>query len=249
MTDPWRIFRYRSVNDFLWQELELSQFYCCSPSALNDPFDCQVDWSTSLKRALVSPSMTDDRRQRLSTLRDKFLGAHSPSHVGVCCFTCDLDNPLMWSHYAASHRGVCLVYEIPENYFMNRYSHEVDRDFFFVGCAGVDYVSTFYGWLMAGDLDYPIAGCVAENALIKLLTVKARAWRHEKEFRIITRRPGKLAFEPGFLKQMVFGLATPEHHQKLLKKVAQRTNKDVAIFKAQRSTESDFEVTFAEITD
>jgi hypothetical protein len=65
MSDPWQIFRYRPVNDFLWQELELAQFYCCSPLALNDPFDCRIDWRASLERALASPRVTYDRRRQL----------------------------------------------------------------------------------------------------------------------------------------------------------------------------------------
>jgi hypothetical protein len=53
MNNQWQIFRYRPINDFLWQELELAQFYCCSPLALNDPFDCRIDWGASLERALA----------------------------------------------------------------------------------------------------------------------------------------------------------------------------------------------------
>jgi hypothetical protein len=33
-----------------------------------------------------------------------------------------------------------------------------------------------------------------------LFTAKAPEWKHEEEYRIITRRPGKMAFEAGFLR-------------------------------------------------
>lgn len=247
--EPWQIFRYRPINDFLWQELELSQFYCCSPLALNDPFDCRIDWDASLQRALASPEVTDDRRKRLLILREKFLGADPPCKAGVCCFTRKADDPLMWSHYADSHRGVCLLYEIPHNYFMSRYSPEADKDFFFVGGAAVQYQSTFYDWLIAGDLDYPHTDSVAENALTILFTAKAPEWKHEEEYRIITRRPGKMTFEPGFLKQVVFGLRTPEQHRKLVTQVARRANKGVILSEVRRSSDSDFGMTFPEIAD
>lgn len=247
MTESWRLFRYRSINDFLWQELELAQFYCCSPFELNDPFDCQIDWRSSLKRALASTKITDDRRNRLATLREKFLGADAPSGAGVCCFTCKANDPLMWSHYANSHRGVCLLYEIPHNYFMKRYSPEANKDFFFVGGAPVNYKNTFYDWLTTGDLDSPHPGCVDENALTELFTVKAREWGHEEEYRIITRRPGKMAFEPRFLKQVAFGLATPASHRELLTRVARRANKDIVLSEARRSTDSDFGIVLADV--
>jgi Protein of unknown function (DUF2971) len=250
MSSPWQIFRYRSINDFLWQELELSQFYCCSPQALNDPFDCRIDWRASLSRALASPDVADDRRDQLATISEMFLAGTPPSEAGVCCFTCKVDDPLMWSHYADSHRGVCLLYEIPHDYFMSRYSPEADKDFFFVGGAPVRYQSNaFHDWLVAGDLDSPHPGSVAENALTVLFTVKAPEWGHEEEYRIITRRPGKMAFEPGFLKQVVFGFGTPEQHRRLVTKVARRSNRDVVLSEVRRSSDSDFGLTFPEIVE
>ena len=250
MSNQWQIFRYRPVNDFLWQELELAQFYCCSPLALNDPFDCRIDWRASLERALASPKMTDDRRNQLSTLRETFLGADPTSEAGVCCFTCKANDLLMWSHYADSHRGVCLLYEIPHDYLMSRYSPEVDKDFFFVGGAPVRYQSNaFYDWLITGDLDFPHAGSVAENAMTVLFTAKAPEWKHEEEYRIITRRPGKMAFEPGFLKQVVFGLGTPEQHRRLVTQVAKRANRDIVLSEVRRSSDSDFGMAFPEIAD
>jgi Protein of unknown function (DUF2971) len=248
MTKPWQIFRYRPMNEYLWQELEFAQFYCCPPIALNDPFDCRIDWCASRERALTSPKMTNARRNQLSTLREAFLRADPPSAAGVCCFTCKADDPLMWSHYADSHRGVCLLYEIPHDYFMRRYSPKADKDFFFVGGAPVLYESNaFYDWLVSGDLDFPHPGSVAENALTVLFTAKSPEWSHEEEFRIITRRPGAMTFEPSFLKQVLFGFAAPEQHRKLVTQVARRGNKDVVLSKVQRSTDSDFGLTFPEI--
>jgi len=156
----------------------------------------------------------------------------------------------MWSHYADSHRGVCLLYEIPHDYFMSRYRPEVDKDFFFVGGAPVCYRSNaFYDWLITGDLNSPHAGYVAENALTVLFTAKAPEWKHEEEYRIITRRPGKMAFEPRFLKQVVFGLGMPEQHRRLVTQVAKRANKDIVLSEVRRSSDSDFGMTFPEIAD
>lgn len=82
-----------------------------------------------------------------------------------------------------------------------------------------------------------------------LFTAKAPEWKHEKEYRIITRRPGRMTFKPDFLRQVVFGLRTPEQHRRLVTKVAKRANKDIALFEVRRSRDSDFGVTFREIAD
>lgn len=250
MSNPWQIFRYRPINDFLWQELELAEFYCCSPLALNDPFDCRIDWAACLERAFASPRMTSNRRQQLSTIRGRFLGAAPPPEAGVCCFTCKANDHLMWSHYADSHRGVCLLYEIPNDYFMSRYSPEADRDFFFVGGAPVLYQSNaFSDWLVAGDLNCPHPGSIAENAMTVLFTAKAPEWKHEEEYRIITRRPGRLPFDPGFLKQVIFGLGTPQQHRRLVTRAAKRANKNIVISEVQRSRDSDFGMEFPDIAN
>lgn len=131
---------------------------------------------------------------------------------------------------------------------MRRYSPEADRDFFFVGGAPVRYQNNaFYDWLTTGDLDFPHTGYVAENALTVLFTAKAQEWKHEEEFRIITRRPGKMAFEPTFLKQVIFGWATPEEHRQLVTQVARRANKVLVLSEVRRSANSDLGMTFPEI--
>ena len=38
-------------------------------------------------------------------------------NVGVCSFSLELTNTLMWSHYADEHRGICLTYSFPESFF------------------------------------------------------------------------------------------------------------------------------------
>ncbi len=156
----------------------------------------------------------------------------------------------MWSHYANSHRSVCLLYEIPDDYFMRRYNPEADKGFFFVGGAPVLYESNaFYDWLTTGDLDSPHAGSIAENALTVLFAAKAPEWNHEEEYRIITRRPGKMTFEPNFLKQVVFGLETAEQHRRLVAQVAKRASKDIVLSEVRRSSDRDFGMTFPEIAD
>lgn len=154
----------------------------------------------------------------------------------------------MWSHYADSHRGVCLLYEIPHDYFMRRYTPEMDKDFFLVGAAPVRYGNNvFYNWLTTGDLDAPHIESVAENAMTILFTSKAPAWSHEEEFRIITRRPGKMTFESSFLRQVILGMATPEEYRKRVVQIAKSANKSVVISEVRRSTDSDFAIAFPEI--
>jgi len=38
--------------------------------------------------------------------------------MGLLCFSRNWDNLLLWSHYAASHAGICLGFDIPDDVFV-----------------------------------------------------------------------------------------------------------------------------------
>lgn len=244
MEKPWQVFRYRAVNEFLLKELEYSQFYCGAPSNLNDPFDCRIDWRAALEQAAYNA--TPDRRRKLSIIQEQLERSDPTSTAGVCCFTCKLDDTLMWSHYADGHRGVCLLYEIPSDYFMKKYSPQSDDEFFFVGGAPVVYRSDgFYDWLTGGDLDAPHNGSPDENALTVLFTTKGERWKYEEEFRLVMRRPGLIQFEPTFLKQVAFGLASSNEDRAKVTSLAQAANPSVELLQCTKSNSGSAELSFA----
>ena len=72
MCKPWQLFRYRAVNEFLWQELELAQLYCSPQNGLNDPFDCRLDWRGAFARALASPNLPLPRKRTLEDILRAF---------------------------------------------------------------------------------------------------------------------------------------------------------------------------------
>jgi len=76
---------------------------------------------------------------------------------GVICFSRNWSNPLLWSHYADKHKGICLGFDVPEkdaediDYVVSGLQcnkHSVDRDF-----------------------------------MLKLLSTKYEDWRYEDEVR------------------------------------------------------------------
>ena len=81
------------ISDIQNRHLKLSTI-----KDFNDPFDlCPVD-------------VTDpDIRFAMEAL-----AAHHHKNTGVLCFSRNWDSLLLWSHYGASHTGVCLGFDIPE---------------------------------------------------------------------------------------------------------------------------------------
>src|SRR5260370_34750674 len=67
---------------------------------LNDPFDlCPLDTTNPA----VSKAAED-----ISALFWKT--------KAILCFSRNWDNLLLWSHYGASHTGICLGFDIPDDY-------------------------------------------------------------------------------------------------------------------------------------
>jgi len=65
----------------------------------NDPFD------------FFAASDSTDPQVRHAVM---MLGAQFKKEIGLLCFSRNWDNLLLWSHYGASHTGICLGFDIPE---------------------------------------------------------------------------------------------------------------------------------------
>jgi hypothetical protein len=66
---------------------------------LNDPFE------------LFAVELSEkNHRIPLSGFKD-----HMHERFGLICFSKHWENPVLWSHYAERHRGVCLGFDVPDN--------------------------------------------------------------------------------------------------------------------------------------
>src|SRR5436305_495874 len=66
---------------------------------LNDPFD------------FFGADLGDPADRKKLAIARKSIG----QKFGLLCFSERWDNPVLWSHYAEKHRGVCLGFEIPDH--------------------------------------------------------------------------------------------------------------------------------------
>ncbi|NHK27698.1 DUF2971 domain-containing protein [Parvularcula flava] len=239
-----RLFRFRSVNEYLWQELSFSALFAGKPENLNDPFDCQINPFHSLDRAIKKGDT--QRTEYFNKIKSVFKN-HNPmeKEPGVCCFSCTMEEPLLWSHYADAHKGVCLMYDIPTDYISQKYSPTKSKDFYFVGSTSINYGDNgYYEWLINGDLNEPMDDVIL-NASVKLLSYKSKKWDYEQEYRILMSDAGFIELEPSFLKQVTFGLRTPSRHKQLLRKTV---GSDVEYVRTLRDPESDFGLKFEGIS-
>jgi hypothetical protein len=118
---------------------------------LNDPFD------------LVPLDTTDPA---ISNAADSVI-AHFKKTTAILCFSRNWDNLLLWSHYGASHTGICLGFDIPEGDSIANY----DTD--------VIYQPNVLKIRCLEDVNFDLAN--------RLLRTKHESWSYEQEVRMFVR--------------------------------------------------------------
>jgi hypothetical protein len=145
-----RVYKFTSarygISDLQNKRLKLSTI-----DDLNDPFDlCPLDITDPAIRAAV----------------DAVIG-HFKRTAAILCFSRNWDNLLLWSHYGASHTGICLGFDIPDGAPGANY----DTD--------VLYQPNLLQIRRLEDVNFDLAD--------RLLRTKHESWSYEQEVRMFVR--------------------------------------------------------------
>lgn len=110
---------------------------------------------------------------------------------GVCCFSEEYNNPLLWSHYGDQHNGFCVGYSL------NRNPKPIINKVMY---GGVRTVKTSLVAQAVINSDSKAQETLDENVLLR----KAEPWRYEQEWRIL----GSVGLQDSTLKleEVIFGL-------------------------------------------
>ena len=235
---PAMLYKYRPFNERTLKSLADNTLWFPSPDTFNDPFDGFVAvpkkrqyeaFKTRLGQnqyvgnpfgdceittALLDIVKSDGTATAISASSlpefkaEDELEKRTKSR-GVFCASAADDNILMWSHYAAEHRGLCIGYEIDyekltfADVFEVKYLESDDRDV-----------------LEPDDL------VDAGTAIRKLLTIKSHHWGYEKEWRLVLKSQladgstGEEQPVPGVIKEIIFGMRMPKDQRLLIAGIA-----------------------------
>ncbi len=84
-----------ALDDIKNQHIKISTI-----SDLNDPFDLlPYDFTSS------------EHQKQIRHAREV-----AASEYGMVCFSFKWSNPVLWSHYAEKHTGICLGFDVPDEY-------------------------------------------------------------------------------------------------------------------------------------
>ena len=134
---------------YAMSDLEHGRLKIARIQELNDPFE------------LLAPDTSDmEWRQCLSKLK-----SDATSLLGFLCFSRTWKNPLMWSHYADRHRGICLGFDVSDEH-CQPVTYSKERPKIAPQCtrSGVE---------------------LSQEKIIEWLQTKYDGWKYEDEIRVV----------------------------------------------------------------
>jgi hypothetical protein len=216
-----KVYKYRGIEFFNRdvETLAKSKIYASTFDKLNDPFEGIFDDQVSALITFFEKTFKVDGtevRERLKAIIDY------KSTLGIYSLSKCSKNELLWAHYAHSHTGFCIEYELKglkENYLIPHTVNELE----------VDYKKTPHPI-------FPQDFKKTELFLRKLFATKSKGWKYENEIRLIFDKFGFKDYHPSTLTGIYFGAEMEEENRKLL--IDSLTNLDVKFYEIYRKKDS-----------
>lgn len=248
-----KLFKFKSMSgpsrDQVLDIMTNSRVYFSSPEQFNDPLDCAPTCAPAkpLTDEFIKELLEDEAalakaagksREELEALRQaegvppERMGAAVTERIRsalisdtrVFCLSASEAHPLLWSHYADSHRGICLHFKTtPGELF---------------GLArAVEYRAKRPSILV--PLQYN-----KDDITETMVRVKGDFWGYEGEYRIIGHESpdwdvtlvNRLAeFPPELLCGVTLGMKIAAHDRQVLMTLAARHHPEIAVYQAQEA--------------
>jgi len=208
-----------------------NELYFPGPIELNDPLECRPLFTVGdlsnqeyrqkhtayARRIMIEGGNTADPRkitawlEELTQLQTETFAKEQTNDFRsalrkyrICSFCAKPDNPIVWSHYADSHRGFCLIFDA---------DNEVFGD-----AIKVDYRDE-YPTLDVTEVD-------DEKIVKETVSLKFTDWEYEDEFRLVSAEPSfpdallvqnnKWTFPSEMLIGVIFGLRISDQDRQLI---------------------------------
>lgn len=193
------VYKYRSGTEDDLKAIEYNQYWSSSIDQLNDPCEAITDTKT-IKIFLnyiggkVGAKTTDD----LNLINDNTDDVLSlDNKMGIYSLSKTPIDELLWAHYANSHKGFCI---------------EFDLDILLMN-DGENHIHSFPVLYSKrppsiGFLD--IIKNRKSGMIKKFAFYKSKRWEYEKEHRIVTSKIGLNSYDFKALKSIYFGLKISE---------------------------------------
>lgn len=248
-----KLYKYGCINEYSEQLFSRPTIWQASAASLNDPFECCPSFvfthepdkiMSQLIRAIQhnAPALTHDvvvaeataiylqgRHREPATweaLKDDLIQTYRHK-IGLYCLTERNDSILMWSHYAAEHKGYCLEFSAS------------DYTPVFGTAQKVSYADTYP--------EISFYNTPNQDKVSLTFLTKYREWEYEYEWRIVDHEngPGPREYPCELLRSVTFGLRIKEEHKAQIMKWLKKRSHPVKLYQAVQGRDR-FEVRIVE---
>ncbi|MEB8328659.1 DUF2971 domain-containing protein [Flavobacteriaceae bacterium KMM 6897] len=222
-----KIYKFKSgINDFDFESLTQNYYWASNVKELNDVFESTID-STQIDKIFESLAkminkdvgvealkMLKNNTNEVLTNKDLF---------AIFSTSTDFKNELLWAHYANSHKGFCIEYDLELLRNVDGAKHVIINP--------IKYIKSppkFNILDLVRNKENNIAGKVGFH--------KSKAWEYEKELRILTMKNGKVQYPFNAITGVYFGINSSEKLKNKVKKALQ--NHSVNFYEMKRKEKS-----------
>lgn len=214
-------YKYRDIESFDrdFKSLLNNQIFAPQFINLNDPFEAICNEEiTQLAHMLENMFKVDSSEvtKTLEKIKD------FKNSLGIYSLSSTFSEELMWAHYANSHKGFCIEYEIPklkDKYCAPKMVNEIE----------VDYQECPQTLTYEDIKDQT-------KTLKKLFATKSLKWIYEKEVRLVFDSFDVKEYHPSALTGIYFGTMFPKDKKQLM--INSLTNRDVSFYEMYRENDS-----------
>ncbi len=202
---PILVYKYRGGGDEIFERdltsIEKNFFWASSIKDLNDPCEGIVtDNSFANQSRLLNKISGKEFNEPLSRVNEALQRILSDEKMGVYSLSKCYDDELLWAHYANSHQGFCIEYDLET---LLKSFHR-DRIFSF----SIDYRDKPY------DISVSDIATKSNELIKKKIGLKSKRWKYEKEYRVVTDFWGKHSYNYKAVRAIYFGLRMNEESKK-----------------------------------
>lgn len=153
------------------------------PGCLNDPFECRPGIGPTVALQLMQLAtgeghgpiavVTKEHSDRIFVPYLERIADRLNRMIGMLCLSMRWNSSLMWSHYAANHKGFCVGFDIDHDFFKGR---PIEHG----GWGPIHPV------VYSDRRPFVVLEPVAPAQVLTLLTTKHVDWAYEEEMRLLS---------------------------------------------------------------
>jgi len=240
-----RVFKYRGGD---WtkvkrdlRSLARNEIYAAPFTSLNDPFESKFainqqsfDLGNLLLNRLSGSADTGrgDLAMQFNAAVDRFV--EFTKDMGIYSLSKNPIDELLWAHYANSHQGFCLEFDLEQLLDYKIIGEETLN----VSYQDAPPLVSMHEFMLLSD--------AKKDLLQKLIATKSKCWCYEKEIRICVGRFGLREYDFRALKGIYFGLRCPPRVVRLAMRLLR--GRGLNYYKMALTTES-YKLQFLPIAD